>query len=250
MPCTELKIYLFYISIIICISLVIVFIYTKEIINEILNSNIVRSYIAGKINRIKNNIELENKKIDISYATSIYDIQIETSDLEENDISIEFQSLNDVLIYLKYIRGCVSFKTLTGPSEKISVGSSFTVCFELKNFFYESNIIYYPLNINCIDEKYNLKLDIDNNRYLIKWLAKVGIYLFEQKISNYIYYYLKEIPKKFRKNIKATEKENERIFYGIQLYTSAHYEFIFFLNDIKFRLFLYYIYLKNKFNLK
>ena len=221
-----------YIIIILIILLFVALLFTKEILNLILNMHFIKSYLVEKINPIKKNIRFDDKEKKINFMLTLYyNIRIYTNDLKEDDFFIHFETLNKLIINVKNVKCCIFIKAYAGVSQSISLGDDFDLCLEEKEFEYIIDVLYYPLKIDINGLFYSFLYDIDSQKIVLGFLVKIGSSVFKETIKNELTNYLFEIPNHFKSIIQKIENKYETVFKGIQLYNSFYNKIICFIND-------------------
>ena len=212
--------------------LFVIFLFTKEILNFILNMHFVKNYLVEIINPIKKNIRFDDKEQKINFMLSLYyNMRIYTNDLKEDDFYIYFESLNKISIFVKNVNCCIFVKAYVGVSQSVSLGDDFNLCMEEKEFGYSINLFYYPLKIDINGLFYSFLYDIDSQNIVFSFIYKVGASVFKNTIKSELTNYLYEIPNHFKNTILKVEKKYEEVFKGIQLYNSFYNKIVCFITD-------------------
>ena len=161
-----MKLRIFWIILII-IGLILLF--SRHIINLILNIDRIKKMIADNINQSIKMIDLDNN-INPGYMTTLYDLKLFVNDFKADDFSIYLDSLKRIVLIIKKCSGSFSFKFYTGPAYYVSYGDKVSVGVDSLYLNYTIDIISYnPFKITYNNFRYKIAYNVESEK-LISYL--------------------------------------------------------------------------------
>ena len=208
---------------IILLLIYLVIVLTPFIIYLIISVDQVKSKITQKINQSIKSLDLGKKQINPYFFTSIYDLDLYTYPIENDDYSIYFTLLLDLVINIKKLSGYFVFQFYVGPTYYLSFGDKVTIYFDNIYLNCTISVIYSPLKISSQNHFYNITYNLQSEKALWQYLLKNGIQSYKDNIEQKISDFIEDIPNQVQPILNKLTKKYNSIYKIIEVYVKLYY---------------------------